>query len=58
VSAYRFAEQATVLRKLGRGTPLALAGPGATEPLSRRVGGRRLDLDPIAAAAEIVEAVR
>jgi DNA-binding transcriptional MerR regulator len=54
----RLAEQTTVLRRLGRGTPLALAGPGATETLSTRVGARRLALDPVAAAAEIVERPR
>jgi DNA-binding transcriptional MerR regulator len=54
----RLAEQATLLRRLGRGTPLALAGPGATEALSKRVGARRLAFDPVAAAAEIVERSR
>jgi DNA-binding transcriptional MerR regulator len=45
--------QAASLRRLARAVPLALAGPGATDELSARLGARRLDGDLIAAADEV-----
>ena len=44
------------LRRLGRTVPLALAGPGASVKLCRRLGVRRLDGDLIAAADEVARA--
>jgi methanogenic corrinoid protein MtbC1 len=48
--------QAASLRRLARLVPLALAGPGATDELSARVGARRLDGDLVAAANEVARA--
>jgi DNA-binding transcriptional MerR regulator len=45
--------QAAGLRRLARAVPLALAGPGATDELSARLGARRLDGDLVAAAGEV-----
>ena len=45
--------QAAGLRRLARAVPLALAGPGATDELSVRLGARRLDGDLVAAADEV-----
>ena len=45
--------QAAGLRRLARAVPLALAGPGATDELSARLGARRLDGDLVAAADEV-----
>jgi MerR family transcriptional regulator, light-induced transcriptional regulator len=45
--------QAAGLRRLARAVPLALAGPGATDELSTRLGVRRLDGDVVAAADEV-----
>jgi DNA-binding transcriptional MerR regulator len=41
------------LRRLARAVPLALAGPGATDKLSARLGARYLDGDLVAAADEV-----
>ena len=41
------------LRRLARTVPLALAGPGATDKLSARLGARRLNGDLVAAANEV-----
>ena len=48
--------QAARLRRLARAVPLALAGPGATDELSARLGARRLDGDLVAAADEVARA--
>ncbi len=48
--------QAAALRRLARAVPLALAGPGATDALSARLGARRLDGDLVAAADEVARA--
>ena len=48
--------QAASLRRLARLVPLALAGPGATDELSARLGARRLDGDLVAAADEVARA--
>ena len=45
--------QAAPLRRLARTVPLAIAGPGATEKLAKRLGALRLDGDLVAAAEEI-----
>jgi DNA-binding transcriptional MerR regulator len=45
--------QSAGLRRLARAVPLALAGPGATDELSTRLGARRLDGDLIAAADDV-----
>jgi methanogenic corrinoid protein MtbC1 len=45
--------QATGLRRLARAVPLALAGPGASDEFSVRLGARRLDGDLVAAADEV-----
>jgi methanogenic corrinoid protein MtbC1 len=45
--------QAAGLRRLARAVPLALAGPGATDEFSVRLGARRLDGDLVAAADEV-----
>lgn len=45
--------EADALRRLGRSTPLALAGPGASDELCARLGVRRLDGDLVAAANEV-----
>ena len=44
------------LRRLARTVPLALAGPGAADELSARVGARRLNGDLVAAADEVARA--
>ena len=43
----------TINSTLARAVPLALAGPGATDQLSARLGARRLDGDLVAAAGEV-----
>jgi methanogenic corrinoid protein MtbC1 len=48
--------QAAALRRLARAMPLVLAGPGATDELSARLGARRLDGDLVAAAHEVARA--
>jgi DNA-binding transcriptional MerR regulator len=40
------------LRRLGRSAPLVLSGPGASEPVCKRLGLERLDDDLVTAAAE------
>jgi DNA-binding transcriptional MerR regulator len=45
--------EATELRRLARSAPLALSGPGASEPLCARLHAERLDGDVIAAAASV-----
>ena len=49
----RLEAQAADLRRLAGAVPLALAGPGATDELSARLGARRLDGDLVAAADEV-----
>ena len=44
---------AAELRRLARAVPLSLAGPGATDELSARLGVGRLDGDLVAAADEV-----
>jgi hypothetical protein len=56
VSAFageRFEAEAAGLRRLARKTRLVLSGPGAEEPLSRRLGLERLNGDLVAAAAAV-----
>ena len=48
--------QSASLRRLARSMPLALAGPGATDQLSARLGARRLDGDLVAAADDVARA--
>jgi MerR family transcriptional regulator, light-induced transcriptional regulator len=48
-----FEAQEPGLRRLARAVPLALAGPGASDELSARLGARRLDGDLVAAADEV-----
>ena len=48
--------EGAALRRLAQTVPLALAGPGATEGLSVRLGARRLDGDLVAAADEVARA--
>jgi len=45
--------QTTGLRRLARTAPLALAGPGATDELSTRLGARHLNGDLLTAADQI-----
>ncbi len=45
--------EAAALRRLAERTPLALAGPGASDELCARLGVRRLDGDLVAAASEV-----
>ena len=45
--------EAAGLRRLARTVPLALAGPGATDKLSARLGARRLNGDLVTAADEV-----
>ncbi len=52
----RLEGQAAPLRRLARVVPLALAGPGATDALSARLGARRLDGDLVKAADEVARA--
>jgi hypothetical protein len=56
VSAFageRIEAEAAGLRRLARKTRLVLSGPGAEEPLSRRLGLERLNGDLVAAAAAV-----
>ncbi|MBV9197089.1 MAG: MerR family transcriptional regulator [Solirubrobacterales bacterium] len=53
----RLEAEAAALRRLGRSTPLALAGPGASAAMCRRLGVRRLDGDLVAAAREVASGV-
>jgi len=49
----RLEAQSTAIRRLARGLPLVLSGPGATEELCKRLRVQRLDGDLITAAHEI-----
>jgi len=49
---------AAALRKLKRNVPLALAGPGAGEMLSARLGARHLNGDLVVAAAVLAREAR
>lgn len=49
----RLEAEATAIRRLARGLPLVLSGPGATEDLCKRLRVQRLDGDVITAAYEV-----
>jgi MerR family transcriptional regulator, light-induced transcriptional regulator len=49
----RIEHEAAALRRLARRVPLALGGPGASEQLCRRIGGRWLEGDLVTAAADV-----
>jgi DNA-binding transcriptional MerR regulator len=53
VDVRRFTGLEEELRALARDTRLLLGGEGATEKIVERVGGQRLDGDPVAAAEEL-----
>jgi DNA-binding transcriptional MerR regulator len=53
VDAARLEAGAVQLARLATATPLALAGPGASEPLCDRLGARYLDGDLVAAGDEV-----
>jgi DNA-binding transcriptional MerR regulator len=54
--AAQLESEAAAFRRLARMVPLALAGPGATDELSARLGARRLNGDLVSAAEDVARA--